>query len=76
MENNSYLSNYMAVNVITVMKDFLWVPFKSQSCVYIFNILEGETQPMLTLKHIPGTKGKQNHIYLLCSVGRCKIGTK
>lgn len=76
MENNSYLSNYMALNVITVMKDFLWVPFKSQSCVYIFNILEGETQPMLTLEHIPGTKGKQNQIYLLCSVGRCKIGTK
>lgn len=76
MENNSYLSNYMALDVITVMKDFLWIPFKSQSCVHIFNILEGETQPVLMLKHILSTKGKQNQIYLLRSVGRCHIGTK
>ena len=76
MENNSYLSNYMALDIITVMKAFLWIPFKSQSCVCIFNILEGETQPVLTLKHMPGTKGKQNQIYLLRSVGRCSNRTK
>lgn len=70
MENNSYLSNYMALDVITVMKDFLWIPFKSQSCVHIFNISEGETQPVLLLIHIPGTKGKQNQIYLLRSGGQ------
>lgn len=48
----------MALDVIKVVKDFLWTHF-NHNLVDLFHILEGKSQPMLNLKHVHGIHGNK-----------------
>lgn len=69
MKNNSYLSNYMALDIIRVVKDFLWIYFNHNHVVFFFHILEGKSQPMLNLQHVRGIHGNKIRLTLFAQGG-------